>query len=212
MTARLRALLFDFGGVLAEEGFREGLQTLARRFGLDPQRVYEEGAEAVYASGYVVGRGSERDFWNLLGRRTGLPPFEPGYTRAILERFVLRPRMLAAVRELRRRGYLAAILSDQTDWLDRLEARDHFFSGFDRVFNSYHLGRGKRDEALFTEVLRALAVTPPEALFIDDNPGHIRRAAACGLRTCLFRDQSSFLSELPGLLGHPLPVSEEQRP
>ena len=59
---------------------------------------------------------------------------------------------------LRRGGFLTAILSDQTDWLDRLEARHHFFGHFDRVFNSYHLGKGKRRitsyNVCYTKLLR----------------------------------------------------------
>jgi putative hydrolase of the HAD superfamily len=116
----LRAVLFDYGGVLAAEGFRTGLKAIARRFGLDPQQLYAEGTEAVYASGYVLGKGSERDFWGLLCRRTGLPEYREGFTEEILRHFVLRPHMLRAVRSLRQKGLIAAILSDQTDWLDRL--------------------------------------------------------------------------------------------
>jgi len=196
----IRAVLFDFGGVLAEEGFREGLKAIARRHGLDPEEFYRQGAEAVYESGYVVGGGSEADFWDLLCRRGGLPVYEPGFTHAILRRFVLRPEMMAAVRTLRRRGFLTVILSDQTDWLDQLDARDGFFRAFDRIFNSYYLGKGKRDPSIFDDVLRTLAVEPPQALFVDDNAGHIERAAARGLKTILFQDQQQLLSDLEQFL------------
>jgi putative hydrolase of the HAD superfamily len=33
----IKVVFFDFGGVLAEEGFREGLLAIARHHGLDPQ-------------------------------------------------------------------------------------------------------------------------------------------------------------------------------
>lgn len=198
----IRAVLFDFGGVLAEEGFREGLKEIARRNGLDPEEFYRQGAEAVYDSGYVIGGGSEADFWDLLCRRGELPAYEPGFTREILRRFVLRPEMMAAVGTLRQRGYLTVILSDQTDWLDQLEARDGFFGAFDRVFNSYHLGKGKRDPSIFDDALRALDVEPPQALFIDDNAGHIERAAARGLKTILFQNQQQLLSDLEQFLKH----------
>lgn len=200
----LRAVLFDFGGVLAEEGFREGLKEIARRHGLDPDVFFRLGAEAVYQSGYVTGRGKEADFWELLCRQGGLPCYDPAFTRDILRRFALRPGMLAAVRSLRRRGYLVAILSDQTDWLDRLNARDRFFQEFDRVFNSYHLGKGKRDPSLFDDTLRALGVEAQQALFIDDHPGHVERAATRGLQTILFQDQRQCLASLEERLRHPL--------
>ena len=200
-TATVQAILFDFGGVLAEEGFREGLKALAGRFGLDRERVFQEGSEAVYASGYVTGRGSEMDFWESLCRETGLPPYEESYTAEILDRFHLRPRLLEAVRTLRSRGFLTVILSDQTDWLDRLEARYRFFREFDRVFNSYHLGKGKRDPSLFTDVARSLGLPPGQTLFIDDNPGNIERARAAGMKTILFAEEGAFFPELERYVG-----------
>lgn len=197
----LRAVLLDFGGVLAAEGFRAGLKAIARRFGLDPQQLYAEGTEAVYDSGYVLGTGSERDFWGLLCRRTGLPEYREGYTEEILRHFVLRQRMLGVVRALRQKGFVTAILSDQTDWLDRLEARDRFFGEFDRVFNSYHLGKGKRDPSLFAEVVTELGLDPEQALFVDDNSGHVERALSMGLQAFLFTGERRALARLEKILG-----------
>lgn len=200
----LRAILFDYGGVLAEEGFRDGLKAIARRHGLDAEAFFLLGAEAVYASGYVTGEGSEAAFWERLCRQGGLPRYDPAFTGEILERFVLRPTMLATVRSLRKHGYRVAILSDQTDWLDRLNERDEFFREFDRVFNSYHLGKGKRDPSLFDDAVSALGVAPGQALFIDDNAGHVQRAASRGLPVILFADQEQCLAELEARLGHPV--------
>ena len=202
-ASSIRAILFDFGGVLAEEGFREGLKEIAQEHGLEAESFYQLGAEAVYGSGYVIGQGSEADFWNVLCRRGGLPPYEPGFTREILQHFVLRPEMMAAVRTLRKQGYLTVILSDQTDWLDQLDKRDDFFREFDRVFNSYHLGKGKRDPSIFDDTLRELGVEPQQALFIDDNAGHVERAASRGLKTILFQDQQRLLADLEPLLRSP---------
>jgi putative hydrolase of the HAD superfamily len=200
----IRAILFDYGGVLAEEGFREGLREIARWHGLDPEGLHRLGGDVVYESGYVVGRGDESAFWQMLCRRSGLPGYESRFTDEILRRFALRPEMMAAVRALRRRGYLTAILSDQTDWLERLNSRDHFFEEFDRVFNSYRLGKGKRDPSIFDDTLRELSVEPARALFIDDNAGHTARAAGRGLHTILFLNQQQALTELAQVLGHPL--------
>jgi putative hydrolase of the HAD superfamily len=201
-TTVINAVLFDYGGVLAEEGFQNGLYALARRYGLDPEELFAAAAEAVYASGYVTGRGSEAEFWSRLSARTGLPPYRPVFTTEILDRFVLRPSLLQAVDRLRRAGYQLAILSDQTDWLDRLNRRDAFFDHFDQVFNSYHLGKGKRDAALFLDVAARLQLPPERLLFIDDNPGHVERAARVGLKVHLFVDQAScleFLQQQTGL-------------
>ncbi len=200
----VQAILSDFGGVLAEEGFREGLKEIAGRHGLDPETFYQLGSEAVYESGYVTGAGDEADFWEIMVERGGLPAYDPSCTDEILRRFVLRPRMLAAVRALRQRGCLVAILSDQTDWLDRLDARDRFFGCFDRVYNSYHLGKGKRDPSIFTDVVLDLGIEPAQAIFIDDNSGHVERARAAGLQAFVFTGERECLEDLKQRLDLPL--------
>ena len=68
----IKAVLFDFGGVLAEEGFRKGLFALAETHGLDRDEVFAAGREAVHGTGYVIGTGSEAEFWQTLRQRYGL--------------------------------------------------------------------------------------------------------------------------------------------
>ena len=136
----VRAVLFDYGGVLAEEGFVNGLRAIVAAQGLDPDASQRAGADAVHDSGYVTGRGTESQFWALWRSRTGVRG-EDAYLRdQVLSRFVLRPAMIELVRALRRKGVITAILSDQTDWLDKLDARDQFFREFDKIYNSFHLG------------------------------------------------------------------------
>lgn len=197
----IKAVLFDFGGVLAEEGFQEGLYAIARSQGFDPDEVIQAGMDAVYDTGYVLGRGSEADFWREMRQRTGIVGDDTALSREILDRFVLRPGIIAAVRALRQRGFMVAILSDQTDWLERLDRRDGFSAAFDRVFNSYRIGRGKRDPSAFDEAVRALGVAPHEALLVDDMPGNVERAVARGLQTILYRDEPGFLAELAQMTG-----------
>ncbi len=208
ISAHVKVILFDYGGVLAEEGFREGLMAIARSNGLSPEVFFELASSAVYESGYIVGTANEDSYWDLLRQRFDIRQSNDDLRKEILERFILRSWMLEIVRGLRQSGYLVGILSDQTQWLDDLDDRDHFFAEFNVVFNSYHLGRGKKDPRVFDEVVKRLGVLPSEILFIDDNDGHIERARSKGLRTILFRDKDSFIREMERLnLSQSRPVS-----
>ena len=192
----LEAVLLDFGGVIAEEGFREGLRYLAEVQGLDPDAVEALGPDAMHDSGYISGDGTEADFWALMRARGGLAGPDDALTEVILRRFVLRPWMLAYVEKLRASGLVVAILSDQTDWLERLDEEEHFSRCFDRVFNSYRLGRSKRDPGMFDEVVAELNVAPAAALFIDDTPGHVERARARGLAGIVYRGRRELSERL----------------
>ncbi len=198
--ATIREVLFDFGGVLAEEGFSEALEALAREQHLSVTDMTKAGMHAVYDSGYVIGRGSEADFWALLRERTGLRGEDRSLTTRILDGFTVRPWMLRLAERLRSLGYVTGVLSDQTDWLDRLDAGQHFYRCFDRVYNSYYLGKGKRDPTLFREVAADLGLSPSQILFIDDNAHNVARARTSGMHAILYRNRARFMDELDRLL------------
>ena len=198
---QIKAVLFDFGGVIAEEGFHEGLEAIAGYQGLQPDLLPRMGMDAVYESGYVVGRGSERAFWSLLRQRAGISGSDASLRSEVLSRFLVRPWAIELVRKLRLRGYLTALLSDQTDWLEQLDRRQGFLKEFDRVFVSCYLGKGKRDATLFDDVMALLELPPGQAVFIDDAPGNIDRARSRGLHGLLYTDRANLESALQPLLG-----------
>ena len=189
----IKAVLLDYGGVIADEGFQDGLLAMAREQGLDAGALLNVARNAVYDSGFVLGQGTENEFWKCMREEAGLKGTDTELTQRILAGFVLRPWMIECVQQLNVQGVITGILSDQTHWLDWLDKRDHFFDFFDHVFNSYHMGKGKRDPGLFHEITRQLALSPNEILFVDDMKGNVTRAQAAGWKTIHYVDKASFL-------------------
>lgn len=192
----IKTVLLDFGGVLAEEGFRDGLRAVGRKNGLDPDAFFSVADSLIYETGYLTGKSDEASFWNAVRKRTGISGPDDELRKEILMRFVLRPEMLALVDHLRTEGATVAILSDQTDWLEAIDGETALFQHFDRVFNSFRIHKSKRDASLFTDVCRELGVTPGETLFVDDNPNHINRARSKGLMTIHFVTVDDFKQQL----------------
>ncbi len=201
---RITHIMFDYGGVLADEGFAAGLAEIARGNGLDERGFFEAAERIIYECGFVTGRCREDEYWRRVREKTGISGSDAELTGTILARFRLRPRMMDFVRGLRPLGVVPAILSDQTDWLDRLEARDRFFHHFGRVFNSFHTGISKRDPECFVRALAELGAGPETVLFVDDNPGHCERARALGISAHLFTSEEGFLA---AARSWPLPAS-----
>lgn len=194
----VKAVIFDFGGVLADEGFRDGLRAIGVKHGLDPELVFRTGRELAFGGGYVTGNSDEPSFWRLFRERTGLPTSVSDYIlrTEILDRFRLRLGMLELVDRIRESGYITAILSDQTNWLDELNSLYRFALHFDKVFNSYAMGQSKAEPSVFGHVCSSLGVRPDEALFIDDSEGNIIRALDAGLQVMLFMDEDCFKAQI----------------
>jgi putative hydrolase of the HAD superfamily len=104
--------------------------------------------------------------------------------------------MLALVKKVRDQGLVAAILSDQTNWLDEINRKKPFYHYFDYVFNSYVLGKSKQDPSVFRDVSKIIGINPHLMLFVDDNVQNIKRAEEAGLRTIQFRSIEDFKARL----------------
>jgi len=196
----IKAIFLDYGGVIADEGFQNGLRSIASEQGLDGDAVLEVAKYAVYDSGLVLGQGSEADLWRLMRERSGLQGSDDELTNRILAGFVLRPWMIDTVEQLSARGYITGILSDQTHWLDWLNERDRFFQHFDYVFNSFYMGKGKRDPSLFPEISERLSLSPGEILLVDDMQSNVLRAQAAGWKTIRYVDKAGFFEAIEGIL------------
>jgi putative hydrolase of the HAD superfamily len=195
----IKAVFFDFGGVLSEEGFKQGLRAIAKERGLDPEDFYEIAGELVYQMGYIIGSSDEKAYWNAVREKTGVRGEDKEFREEILKRFKLRPDMMEVVEEIKSSGLIVAILSDQTNWLDELDQRTPFHHHFDYVFNSFHLKKTKRDPSIFRDICAGLGVRPEEGLFVDDNLQNIERAASQGLSTIHFKGVGEFKKEIETL-------------
>ena len=196
----IKAVLLDYGGVIADEGLQNGLRALSHEQGLDVDTMMNVARSAVYDSGFVLGWGTEAEFWQRMREGSGLQGSDTELTKRILEGFVLRDWMIKRVQQFSSRGIITGILSDQMHWLDWLNERDQFFGFFDHVFNSYYMGKGKRDPGLFYDIAEQLALSPGEILLVDDIKSNVQRAQAAGWQTIHYVDKAGFLDRIDRII------------
>ena len=192
----IKAVIFDFGGVLAEEGFKEGLESIGEQNGLAPEDFFKTAEELIYKTGYVTGKVKESIYWNALRNMTGIIGSDKEFRKEIIKRFLLRTKLLKFVEKLKTSGFITAILSDQTNWLEEMNQRTPFYHHFDYLFNSYTLLKGKKDPSVFGDVCSVMGFSPEEVIFIDDNSENIERARSKGLNTIHFQDMKNFEEEI----------------
>ncbi|HPD97480.1 MAG TPA: HAD family phosphatase [Synergistales bacterium] len=206
---KVKCVAFDFGGVIAEEGFYNGMKAIALRFGLDPEETVDMAFRLVFEAGFVEGGCTEDELWDLFRKETGISARDRDLREMVLSRFIVRPWMLQLARSLREDGIITAMLTDQTEWLKELDGRAPFLDLFDPVLNSWDTGKTKKDPSSFTDLASAVGLKPEEILFIDDNEGNVERASTMGLETILYRDRESFEKEMDTKIFKALTVNSE---
>jgi epoxide hydrolase-like predicted phosphatase len=204
--APIRAVIFDWGGVIEPLPNAARFAEWERRLGLPPGALQpvlwgdlwqevERGAVTLDAYGAYVCRAC-----GFAG---------PEELEAFAQEFYPRradPRMLAALRALRPR-YRTAILSNafhgQREHIAALTGAP-VEALVDDYINSAEVGLRKPEIEIFRLALDRLGVAPPEAVFLDDTAANIAGAAAAGLRGILVEEPEQALAALRALLGHPL--------
>ncbi|MFF3794465.1 HAD family hydrolase [Streptomyces sp. NPDC001981] len=192
MTAvRLRAVLFDSGGVLTRPiggRWNPRADFEATVLAHAPSVTPAELAAAVAAGDRffesAISTPAQDDYHRLMLNHIGVTP-TPGLladlTRpvdpaAVLETF---PDVLGTLQELRRRGVRMAVVSDAWANLPALHAGLGLGSFFEVYAISAELDCTKPDSRMYHHASTGLGLDPARCLFIDDDPELV--AAAIGL-------------------------------
>lgn len=194
----LKAVIFDFGGVLCFHPTKEQIARAAAECAMEPR----EFVAALWKNRLVYDGGLDPyQYWRgvaeIAGRR-----FDDALIARMIEAEIdfwsrLDERVLAWIGQLRAAGLRIGILSNLPSPLGkRLRERAGFLDHFDHVTFSFELRVVKPQREIYEEAVRGLGVAADEALFIDDRPENIEGARAAGLRAELYSTWENF-AEIP---------------
>jgi epoxide hydrolase-like predicted phosphatase len=182
----VKALFFDYGGVLADDSVGEKLsEHLASNLAIDSQAAWAMLGPLWHA--YVRGKISEPDIWVSLGRQYGKPiPPSKRDIWATWQTMPYFPEMVDFVRELKGEGYPIGLLST-TVVTTAKDIRVHGgYDLFDPVILSFEVGYAKPDPEIYTIAMQHLpGIRPEEVIFLDDREKCLVPARALGMRTVL---------------------------
>jgi len=200
----IKAVIFDFGRVISAQKPPSLFRRYEEGLGLAPGALNRVMFDSPAWEEVLVGRRTLDDYWREIGPALNL------HTEA--ERAVFRRRyhadealnedVVALIRRLHGR-YRLAVLSNSPPGLARWLQEWGILDLFDFVFCSGDEGVAKPDPVAFELTLARLGVSPQEAVFIDDSPGHVDAARALGLHAVLFTTAAALANALDPLLAAP---------
>lgn len=195
MTAPIRAVIFDFGGVFTTSPI-ENFAMFEREHGL-PERFiggvirdnHHENAWARYERAEV----DLEAFDALFAEETKAAGFEiRGKTLIGLLSLTFRPEMIAALERVKAAGLKTGCITnnlpeiDSAAMLSAKEQRDqaeHVFAMFDHIIESSKAGVRKPEPRIYEMMCEALSVSPQNCVFLDDLGVNLKPARAMGMRT-----------------------------
>jgi putative hydrolase of the HAD superfamily len=206
--AEVRAVLWDFGGVILSSPF-EAFASYERQQGLPEGFLRQLNATNPDSNAWARLERSEVDlagFAELYEAEAAAAGhrIDAGAVLAQLSG-ELRPAMVQALRRIRGEGLVQACLTNNVAGMEAARPElAEVMDIFDAVLESSKLGVRKPDPRFYDLALEAVDVTPTEAVFLDDLGINLKPARALGIHTIKVMDPDEALAELEEVLGFPL--------
>jgi putative hydrolase of the HAD superfamily len=209
----IRAVLFDFGGVILASPF-EAFADYERARGLPEDFIRGLNAKNPDANAWARLERNEVSFDEFCtlfeaeaeaaGHR-----IDARDMLALLSGDI-RPPMVEAVRRIKKAELKTGLLTNNWVSLDSRDPsitapeRDEVLTMFDVIIESSKIGVRKPDPQFYEVACEALAIEPDEAVFLDDLGINLKPARAMGMQTIKVGDPAEALGELEAIVGFPL--------
>lgn len=199
----IRAVIFDWGGVIRRTEDQTPRHELERELGLAPQSISRAvfGTEIWHRA--MRGECGATEAWETIAASLGYPA---GRAVEFVTRFFAGDhndeRLLALIRSLRGAGLPVALLSNAAPPYpaEGQAVAEWGMAGlFDVQVFSYTVGVLKPDPRMYQAVLAALNMEPAETFFTDDHPANIQAAHSLGMAGVVFGGYDALVLELARL-------------
>ena len=204
----IRAVLFDFGGVITSSPF-EAFRRFEHERGLPTgflQSINRNQPDSNAWALFERGELSAKAFDEMFASESREAGHEVrGLDVVALVYGNVRPRMVEAVRRCRGK-FITACLTNNFQGSPALpepaRARDwqSALALFDEVIESSKVGIRKPEKAFFELACDKLSIRPQEAVFLDDLGANLKPARAMGMHTIKVSDPDTALAELASVL------------
>ncbi|MBI5953591.1 MAG: HAD family phosphatase [Chloroflexi bacterium] len=192
----IRAVFFDFGGVIMRTEYQAPRQKLAERFNMD----YEEIDRAVFNSESAfrasLGEITEDEHWANVLKRLKQPTSE---AQSFRDQFfggdIIDRELVEYIRSLRGSVH-TGLISNAWSGLRDFLAKEKLLDLFDSIVISAEVGAVKPSAKIYQLALEQAKVKAGEAVFVDDFPENVAACQKVGMTGILFNDPQKSLDRL----------------
>ncbi|MFN3490896.1 MAG: HAD family hydrolase [Anaerolineales bacterium] len=197
---KIKAIFFDFGGVIQRTEYQSPRQHLAQKFGMDYDDIDKLVFESPTAKQATVGEIKAQEHWQAVAKRLKLG--KDDITKFEIEFFagdVIDNELLKFIYDLRlkyKTGLISNAWSDMREYLIHKKLDD----AFDTLTISAEIKVAKPEAKIYLHALEQAEVKANEAVFVDDVLANIEACQKLGMHGILFRDANIAMNEIKRLL------------
>lgn len=191
----IKAIYFDFHGVITQGDFADIYQNVAKRVDVPTQQVVEY--HHTYLPDMLTGQVTPKDMIEKLGlsQKIQVTDFLHIWKEEIVRLTKLDSRMLQLLTTLRETYTLAALTNLTAERYEADKALG-LYEYFDHCVLSCKEGIKKPDKKFFLRGFELTGNAPEEVIFIDDQEKNTDCAAELGATSILYKDYETLISNL----------------
>lgn len=174
----IKAIVFDFSGVISEEGYDNWLKKNTVDYKENNNRyllIAKEGDKAVLPIEKYLSR---------LSKETGVQP--KNIWPSMRKEFILRKDMISFILKLKENYKIGLLSNFPKGWLQIILKEEKIYNYFNAITISSELHIAKPDLRIFFDILNKLGILSDEAVFIDDKKENVIAANNIGIKGLLF--------------------------
>lgn len=179
-TTEIRAVIFDWGGVLINDPLPELIRSCSEKLGVSKEAF--NAAQAKFLPEFQVAKVSEAEFWEKITTELGVTPPTPPTLWGDVFKLIYspRPEVFAWVTQLQHAGIATAVLSN-TEAPNATFFQEQTYDMFDvRVFSCLE-GTRKPESRIYEIALGQVKTKPEETIYLDDVAEYATAAEKLGI-------------------------------
>jgi len=196
----IKAIFFDFGGVIQRTEFQSPRQHLAQKFGMEYEDIDKLVFNSPTAKQATTGEIKASEHWSAIAKRFKLNKDEIAkFETEFFAGDVIDHEFVKFIRDLRpkyKTGLISNAWSDMREYLIKQKLDD----AFDTLTISAEIKSAKPEAKIYVHALEQTEVKADEAIFVDDVSANIEACQKLGMHGILFRDAHEVMNEIKKLL------------
>lgn len=184
----IKAIIFDFAGVIGTNGFWTWLEKNVQN--IESQKEYFLAISNDVDKGII----EEKAFVSFVSEKTGRIKEE--IWPEVYEKIKINDELLVFTQLLRKKYKIGLLSNFVYEWLHELLTKHDLHPYFDEVIISAKEKLIKPEPEIFLKILSLLKIQPDEAIFVDDKKINVDAANRIGLKGILYTDIKKFKKDL----------------
>lgn len=183
----IKAILFDFGGVIYQHPKEVVPEVIAKIYGQSLENAIKEYTK--YKNDYFSGKITTETLVNSLSSifksNKSLEEVKSLWLKYYGELAQANNKVVDLIKRLRQH-YKVYLFTNTTEINDLHNKNTGIYQLFDGLFKSFEMGLTKPDNSFYKKVISNLNLQPNEILFIDDDKKNLEPANELGISTIYF--------------------------